>query len=241
MSEAKTQKVHPLKFKAKVRLKASIVVAERVEKRRAQITRAASELFGEKGYHVTTVRDIAKRANVSIGLIYQYADDKEEVLFFAIQDLIESHKHAVKNAISTFEDPLEIFCAVFRWYCEVIDSNIEASVLAYRETKSLKRANRRLIMQGEVETNELIVKCIEECVRAEVFQEDTDVELFTYQMVMFAHAWALKSWRLRSIMSINEYIERGLKMTLRGVLTTRGKERALKMANGVVRSRKSPS
>jgi len=205
--------------------KVSTAEVERTKIRRAQITKAATELFGEKGFHAATVRDIGKRANVSNGLIYQYAQDKEDLLFFAIMDVHRSHEQAIKNVIATAKasGPLEIFCAVFRSYCDVIDANMEASVLAYRETKSLKRANRHSVMQKEVELSELIGKCIEECVRANVFQADIDVELLIYQIMTFAHMWALKGWRFRSMMSIDEYIERGLDLILRGVLSTRGK------------------
>jgi hypothetical protein len=62
-------------------------------------------------------------------------------------------------------------------------------VLAYRETKSLSKAWRNLIKQKECKINELIAACIRDGIAA--------VELFTYQIVMFCHAWALKGWQFR--------------------------------------------
>ena len=50
-----------------LRVKSKVEVPELIEKRRGQIIKAAIELFGKRGYHVTTIRDIAERANVSIG------------------------------------------------------------------------------------------------------------------------------------------------------------------------------
>jgi hypothetical protein len=40
---------------------------------------------------------------------------------------------------------------------------------------------------------------------------------------MFAHAWALKSWRFRPEMDVEEYIQRGLNLILPAALTLKGK------------------
>jgi hypothetical protein len=52
-----------------------------------------------------------------------------------------------------------------------------------------------------------------------------DIELFTYQIVLFSHAWALKAWRFRKLMSLQDYVERGLTLMLNPVLTPRGKRK----------------
>ena len=107
-------------------------------------------------------------------------------------------------------------------YCLVIDANVDATVLAYRETKSLRKARRNLVKQKEHETNALIAACINDCIRAGMF-EKVDVELLTYQIVMFAHAWALKAWHFRGKMSVGQYVDRGLGVMLNQVLTPRGR------------------
>jgi AcrR family transcriptional regulator len=70
-------------------VKSKVEVPELIEKRRGQIIAAAIELFGKNGYHSTTIRDIAKRAEVSIGTIYQYVSDKEDVLFLALIEVLD--------------------------------------------------------------------------------------------------------------------------------------------------------
>lgn len=58
--------------------------------RRGQIIAAAINLFGERGYHDTAIRDIAKRANISIGTVYRYVIDEEDVLFLALIEVLDS-------------------------------------------------------------------------------------------------------------------------------------------------------
>ena len=188
-----------------------------VERRRRQLTLAAIACFSERGYHSTTIRDVAERAEVSIGLIYQYVEDKEDLLFLALQEVLESYRRQIPEALKGVSDPLARFRAAVRCYCHVNNASIDATVLAYRETKLLRRDRRDAIKRLEVETNALIEACIRDCIGAGVFAP-IDVELFTYQIVMFCHAWALKAWRFAGRMSVDEYVERGLLVMLHPVL-----------------------
>jgi AcrR family transcriptional regulator len=50
-----------------------------VEKNKLKIERAALHLFTRKGFHGTTVREIADRAGISMGKLYIYYDTKEDI------------------------------------------------------------------------------------------------------------------------------------------------------------------
>ncbi len=57
--------------------------------RRDEIMAAAKEVFASKGFHATTIADIAKQAGLAYGLIYWYFDSKEE-LFHALMAVEEA-------------------------------------------------------------------------------------------------------------------------------------------------------
>jgi AcrR family transcriptional regulator len=48
--------------------------------RRSHILRAAAEAFAERGYHATTIKEIARLAGVADGTIYNHFDNKEALL-----------------------------------------------------------------------------------------------------------------------------------------------------------------
>lgn len=50
-----------------------------IEKNKKKIERAALQLFTRKGFHGTTVREIADKAGVSMGKLYIYYDTKEDI------------------------------------------------------------------------------------------------------------------------------------------------------------------
>lgn len=52
---------------------------EQKERRRQEILYAALELFVSKGYTATKITDIAKRANMSTGLMFHYFESKEKL------------------------------------------------------------------------------------------------------------------------------------------------------------------
>jgi AcrR family transcriptional regulator len=213
-------------------VKSKVDDAALVAKRRSQILGAAIELFGQRGYYGTTIREIAERAGVSTGLVYQYFGDKEDVLYLALQNVLDSYKERIPQATEGVRDPLQRFRAAVHAYCGVIDANVDATVLAYRETKSVSRARRNVIKQKEMETNALIEAQVRDCIKAGLF-ENVDAEMLTYQIVMFAHAWALKAWHFRGHMTVDQYVDRNLALLLNPLLTESGRAESVRLAAAV--------
>ncbi|HXA22464.1 MAG TPA: TetR/AcrR family transcriptional regulator [Acetobacteraceae bacterium] len=207
-----------------INIKTTVEDAARVERRRAQLTQAAIACFSERGYHLTTIRDVAQRADVSVGLVYQYIGDKEDLLFMALQEVLDSYMRQIPTALEGITDPLQRFCTAVQVYSRVNGSSVDATVLAYRETKSLSKERRTAIMQKELDTNGLIATCVRDCIDAGLF-ERIDVDMFVYQIVMFCHTWALKAWHFAKVMDVDTYVRRGLDLMLRGVLTRAGVKR----------------
>jgi TetR/AcrR family transcriptional regulator, cholesterol catabolism regulator len=214
-----------------MKIKTTVEDSALVERRRAQLTQAAIKCFSEKGYHPTTIRDVAERADVSIGLIYQYIGDKEDLLFMALEAVLDTYKRQVPMALEGIKDPLQRFCTTVRVYCQVNGASVDATVLAYRETKSLRKERRTMIMQKELDTNGMIAACVRDCIDAGLFDK-VDVDMFVYQIVMFCHTWALKAWYFAKMMDVDTYADRGLKLMLRGVLTRSGTNRMNRLEAG---------
>ncbi|MCG8701326.1 MAG: TetR/AcrR family transcriptional regulator [Bacteroidales bacterium] len=59
------------------------------EERIAQIVEAALELFANKGYEGTSISQIAKEANMSKGLMYNYFNSKEALLKYILDNVVD--------------------------------------------------------------------------------------------------------------------------------------------------------
>jgi AcrR family transcriptional regulator len=58
--------------------------------KRQRIRAAASELFARHGYAAATLRDIARLAGVGLGTLFDYADDKRDLVFLIFNDQLDS-------------------------------------------------------------------------------------------------------------------------------------------------------
>lgn len=204
-------------------VKRQVVNTGLFERRHGQIISAAIQLFSENGYYRTTVQDIAERAGISAGLIYQYVQDKETLLLLSILTVLDAYATELPLAVRGVEDPLERCREAFRAYCQVVDRYREATVLAYRSTKSLPREQRQFIMNAERDTNELVEGYVGACIEQGLFRK-VDSQIATYQLVMYAHSWALKHWQFKQRFDLDSYVEQGLDLFLHAMLTEKGRK-----------------
>lgn len=80
------------------------------EARKEQILMAALELFGSKGYQTTSISEIAKKAELSKGLLYNYFESKEELLnevvVFAFKETTEAGESVLNKENLTADELL---------------------------------------------------------------------------------------------------------------------------------------
>src|SRR5262245_56127224 len=98
------------------RLKARISMPEPSESfqeqvaalRRAQILDAATTVFAQRGFHRTTIRDVAKAAGIADGTIYNYFENKTALLLGILNRMNETERreddlaHVVDTDIRRF-------------------------------------------------------------------------------------------------------------------------------------------
>ena len=202
-------------------VKTQVSDSKLVGERRSQLVLTAIELFSRKGYHATTVKEIADLARVSPGLVYQYFEDKEDILFLSLQVVVHSINRVIPPAIDGVEHPVTKFAVAFIEYCNIVDKNRQAVELTYRETKSLNSEYRNALKGMETTTNSIIKVCLDECVRRK-YMRDVNMEIFVYQVILAAQTWALKHWRLSSMTTAQEYTRTQLDFLLNAVLTKSG-------------------
>jgi AcrR family transcriptional regulator len=197
------------------------VRAVRTEWRTRQLLGAAARLMEREGFHSVSMQALAEEADVSVGLIYRYFGGKEDVLLAVINEVLDAFSTRVPAAIAEAgEDPVERIAAGFRAYCEVINDYRHAAVLTYRESKTLGEAGREQIKRLEIETGEPLRTAIREAVEAGALV-DTDAELLAYDLLLLAHAWALKHWYFERTLDFDGYVARQGALVLRGVIAPR--------------------
>ena len=84
-----------------------------INQRRSQLIRATYKVVGQKGYYDFTIRDIAREAGLSTGLVHYYFKNREDLLLNLLKEMNANLKHYLNKALSVLEDPrdkLLAFC-----------------------------------------------------------------------------------------------------------------------------------
>jgi AcrR family transcriptional regulator len=87
----------------------------RAAARRNQILDAAAEVFAEKGFARATTKEIADRADVSEGTIYNYFESKLELLLGLSNRLAEMVPFDGFMDLAAFDDPADVLRAILQF------------------------------------------------------------------------------------------------------------------------------
>jgi AcrR family transcriptional regulator len=99
------------------------VVPDYKENAKTRITQAAFKVFAQKGYHATIMKDIAEELGVSKGAIYQYFNNKEDIL----KEIIIAYQQTARDILKkSFEknQPLDALQNYHKTMTETYQPNI---------------------------------------------------------------------------------------------------------------------
>lgn len=80
-------------------------ISEPAKQKKKKIIKEGFNLICEKGYHNVNCIDIAKKAEVSTGIIYQYFDNKKDIFINGMNYYIEEN---IDPIINTIEEKLSV-------------------------------------------------------------------------------------------------------------------------------------
>lgn len=137
---------------------------EREVKRQA-VLRAAAALFNEKGFHATSLDDVAERLYVTKPTLYRYVKNKDEILFECVRLGIETLHAAVEHVGLSGGTALEKLIAAIRQYVAIVTMDFGMCLIRVGEDPlppESRRKLRRLKRQIDHEFRRLIAQGVEE-------------------------------------------------------------------------------
>lgn len=186
--------------------------------RREHVIDTAARLMARDGYHATSMQALAQEAGVSVGSLYQYVENKTELLLVVLTTVLDELNGALAAAMEGDEDPVRALVAGFRAYCAGLDRRRDTAMLAYRETRSLPPAARALVQQLEVDGIRPLTGAIVAAQEEGAFETGLAAELVAHDLIVLAQGWALKHWRLSKLATLDRFISTQTALFLRGLL-----------------------
>ncbi len=189
-----------------------------VARRREQLINSGIKLFGKKGFHGTTLKDLAEEAAISYGNIYDYVGSKEDIFYLIHDFLYRKSLDLFNRSMADLKDPLERLRGSINCELKIMEKWSEATLLMYQEThilseiylkELLKRERLRL---GKME--EIIAECVEQGLL-----KPCNPRLTANLIKSMMDAWVLKRWDLRGHASIKEAEQTILDMVFNGLVS----------------------
>ncbi|MGB9812919.1 MAG: TetR/AcrR family transcriptional regulator [Thermovenabulum sp.] len=88
---------------------------EKQEEKRSSILEAAASIFSNKGYPNTKMQDIAEKAGIGKGTIYQYFKSKKHLFRQVIKEGMNFYLNGIKNEIKGYSDLKEILKVIVKF------------------------------------------------------------------------------------------------------------------------------
>ena len=104
----------------------------------ARIHSAARALFEEQGYDSTTIREIARRADVGVGTVFLYARDKTELLFLIFKDELHEVFDAASARVNDDAPVIDQLMAYFTPILKALAPNGALARIMVREAFRLR-------------------------------------------------------------------------------------------------------
>ncbi|MCX7988302.1 MAG: TetR/AcrR family transcriptional regulator, partial [Thermodesulfovibrio sp.] len=134
-----------------------------------RIVEAAIKIFSQHGYNGTTIRMIAKEAGISVGGVYLYFKNKEELFLFLMKEKMEELDHRITPIIQDTEHP----ASALREYIRIaIECALENRELIMLHSKELGLAFGMDMKKEFFEKQRTLLKSlVEKCIKAGEFIE----------------------------------------------------------------------
>jgi TetR/AcrR family transcriptional regulator, cholesterol catabolism regulator len=110
-----------------------------VDRRHAQICDAALKLFSQKGFHQTSVREIAGATGLGTGTLYSYIQRKEDILTLLYRRILAAFEARMREATRGIEDPRRQLQAALEATLRIYDEYRDEVLLLYRESHAVGR------------------------------------------------------------------------------------------------------
>jgi TetR/AcrR family transcriptional regulator, cholesterol catabolism regulator len=186
--------------------------------RRAHLVVLAGELFAEKGYRATTVREIADAAGILSGSLYHHFDSKEsigdEILSSFINEVLADYRGAVASARS----PRAAIEQIVRSTSRTLARHRAALAMLQNDWSYFAALPRFAYLPKALREIERIwVTQLEAGKESGLFRADLDAKL-TYRLLRDV-LWIPEQWRRTRGYSTDQVVDGFLRILFDGIAT----------------------
>ncbi len=184
--------------------------------RRADMVAIAAELFAQKGYRATTVREIADAAGILSGSLYHHFDSKESIGDEILSGFINAVLANYRAAVASAADPRAALEQIVRTTTRTLSQHRAALAMLQNDWNLFATQPRFAYLPKALREIERIwIGQLELGKQAGLFRADLDAKL-TYRLLQDA-LWIPAAWRRTRGYSTDQAVEGLLRILFDGI------------------------
>lgn len=161
--------------------------------RRAELLAIAADLFAERGFVVTTVREIADAAGILSGSLYYHFDSKESMVDEILREFLDFQQRAHAEVLREKADPRSTITELIRHSFRAMDQYRSAVTIYQNEAKYLQQFERFAYLRKAANDFERTwMKVLQQGQQAGVFRDDLNVKI-AYRFIRDT-VWTTVHW-----------------------------------------------
>jgi AcrR family transcriptional regulator len=116
--------------------------------KRQRIRAAARELFSKRGYDSATLRQIARRAHVGLGTLFNYAQDKRDLVFLIFNEELAAVTDEALRAAESHHSLVDQLVDIYKPHYEYFSKNPALSRILLKELTFYSEGKQAATFQG---------------------------------------------------------------------------------------------
>lgn len=181
---------------------------------RERLLGAATRVFAERGFHATTMRDLARASGMSLAGMYHYVRSKEELLLRIQERCFERVMREAGAALSGVEDPLERLRVFIRHHVTFFAGHMPEMKVLSHEAESLSGAAARTLRARKTAYAALLEAIVGEIQPDATAAERSVTAYAIFGMINWIYTW----YRPSGSVAPEELAARLTDIALRGVV-----------------------
>ncbi len=174
-----------------------------------EIYRVIARLFAYRGYHSTSMREIARELGMNQSSLYHYFASKQDILFTLMNDAMDDVLAILEEISSTDLLPEDRLNRVLSFYTQYYAGDQERLILLINEMNSLNEEYRSILVGKQRQYVQLIKSILEElAAQGKIKQIDPAIATFAFfGMVHYTIKWYHKDGPVSLDQLANAFVE----------------------------------
>lgn len=162
--------------------------ARKIAKKKEEILRAAAAVLAEKGYHGTTMEEVAAKLFMTKGSMYYYFKNKDDILYHCHQMIMEISLEKIDQVASGKLNPVDKLRNAIREHILLATSEKSMFMMMDKPYQNFTDIQLKEVLEVRKKYAQYFDRIINEGINQQVFNKDTDT-IMVRMIILGALNW----------------------------------------------------